>query len=84
MPEINRLGCKQYLVPEDVCRIEFSYLHYPEVVKGHVLGKTIRDETVVVMVDEDGKIVSLELWGDKKPCMDECDSAEEISDVKLE
>jgi len=61
--------CKKLFVPKDVCYVDFRHRK----VKGQIksskpMGKTIRDETVIIDYDDKGKMVGIELLGNGKPC----------------
>ena len=61
--------CNKLYVSKDVCYIDFR----KKLVRGQIktakpMGKTIRDETVIIDYDDKGRLVGIELLGNGKPC----------------
>lgn len=59
--------CNGIEIGEDVCYIKFGektkkYVHSEDDFE------TVRGETMIIDFDEDGRVMGIELLGDKKPC----------------
>lgn len=57
--------CHKILVPEEACTLTFGEGEY-----SHTLGdlETVRGEQVFIDLDQEGKIINIELVSDTKPC----------------
>lgn len=59
--------CRTLVVPPDVCQLQFSD---EPTVRGEHIGDTSRGEMVIIHYNVAGRIVSIELVGDGKPCQE--------------
>jgi hypothetical protein len=59
--------CNSVEVKEDVCELVFAKGQSVDAIEY----KTARGEMMIVHLDKDDKVLSIELIGDKKPCQTE-------------
>lgn len=59
-------GCRKIRIPEDACHITFT--EGKPYKKAMLEAHTMREETILLELTEDNRIIGMELLGDNKPC----------------
>lgn len=60
--------CNIIRVPEEVCSLELVDPKEEDIEYSDEIGKTCRNELVIIHRNKEGKIIEIELAGGNKPC----------------